>query len=102
MNWLLIYGAVIPLMATFFIPLAIRNPETGEYLGFKNHRIAFYFVLIVILVGDQIIEKFGYSLESFIRVSVASLLPFIGGYLFVIYSHKQLFGESFERNKKGD
>lgn len=95
-------AAVFPLMATMFIPDAIRDRKSGEYKGLLNKTVVAYAIAVFAIEGFFTIDKFGFSFTTILRVIGVSLMPFIGGYVFVKYSHKQLFGEEFDpKNKKG-
>lgn len=98
-----INAVMLPLFSVALIPTAIRNKETGQYLGFLNSNILTYAIFLLLVQLFFMIYKFGFGMEALIRGIGIAILPFPLGYAYVILTHKELFGKSFERpNKKGD
>ncbi|NKB34811.1 MAG: hypothetical protein GKR91_17080 [Pseudomonadales bacterium] len=95
-----INAAILPWITVAMIPIAIRDRKTGEYLGFINPNTVFYFFTLLILQLVFMTGKFGMGLEAIVRAVAISILPFPLAYTYVVYTHKQLFGEPFVRNKK--
>mgnify|MGYP000627311796 CR=1 FL=1 len=91
---------VLPLFTVALIPTAIRNRKTGEYLGFLNINILVYILTLIILQSFFMINEFGFGIEAAVRAIAITVLPFPLGYAYVALTHKQQYGEPFDRNKK--
>ncbi|MDA1372957.1 MAG: hypothetical protein O2971_19695 [Proteobacteria bacterium] len=99
MNPIYLNAAVLPLFATWFIPEAIRNRKTGEYLGFRNRTVAMHFILILCMESFFLIEKYGLNLDAGFRVLSISAMPFLGALVFVKYTQKELYGNEIKFTK---
>tara|TARA_B110000977_G_scaffold189043_1_gene258013 strand:- start:598 stop:861 length:264 start_codon:yes stop_codon:yes gene_type:complete len=85
-----------------FISDAIRDKNTGAYLGFLNLKIALYLAGVLAVEIYFFVTDFGISLTTVGRIIVVSLMPFIAAFVFVKYSHKERFGVEFSREKKDE
>jgi len=100
MNPLILNAAVLPLFATIFYPDAFRDRNTGEFFGFFNLKAIIYFVSIFAVELVLVSDEFGLNLTTLLRVTLISLLPFLGGVAFTFYSHKRNFGVSLDVSRK--
>ena len=90
---------VLPLFATWFIPVAIRDKTTGTFLGFQNKQ--FYLLLIILVCIETVIlvDFYGLSREAFWRIITYVSMPIVGALVFVKYTQKQLFGNEIKFTK---
>ena len=99
MEFYYLNAAILPLLATVFIPDAIRDSKTGKYLGLFNRSMAIYFMAILamqLFISLQY-REFGWrALE--ITVST-TLLVFIGAMIFVKYTNKKRYGVEIRFSK---
>ncbi|MEQ9210269.1 MAG: hypothetical protein RLN96_10585, partial [Pseudomonadales bacterium] len=91
MNPNILNSAILPILSIVFIADAIRDRSSGKYLGYLNRNVFIYAILIVSLETYLMVDKFGFSLTTMLRVLFISALPFAGAFVFVKYTHKQLF-----------
>tara|TARA_B110000208_G_scaffold191118_1_gene256919 strand:- start:365 stop:673 length:309 start_codon:yes stop_codon:yes gene_type:complete len=102
LNYIYLNATILPLLAMMFISDAIRDKNTGAYLGFLNLKIALYFAGVLAVEIYFFVSDFGVSLTTVGRVIGVSLMPFIAAFVFVKYSHKERFGVEFNRKKKNE
>ena len=88
-------GIVLPLFVTWFIPNAIRDSRTGEYRGFKNAIVLTQLALLLGFEGVLILNEFGMSYLSLLRIAFSIILTFSLALIFVKLTHKKLFGNEF-------
>ena len=91
---------VIGLFTTWFIPVAIRNPKTGEYKGFNNKTVYIQFLLLVLFESNLLISQLGFSYVTAARIAFCVGLTFALALLFVSMTQKQLFGTEFKMENK--
>jgi hypothetical protein len=101
MNYIYLNATILPLLAMMFISDAIRDKKTGAYLGFRNIKVAIYLVGVLIVESYFFTSDFGISLTTLGRIIMVTLMPFIGAFIFVKYSHKERYGVEFSRKKNG-
>jgi hypothetical protein len=102
LNYIYLNATILPLLAMMFISDAIRDKNTGAYLGFLNLKIALYLAGVLAVEIYFFVTDFGISLTTVGRIIVVSLMPFIAAFVFVKYSHKERFGVEFSREKKDE
>ena len=90
------------LFVTWFIPVAIRDPKTGEYRGFKTARVFALFVFFTIFEFYVISDKYGLSVSSILRTAFLVSFVFSMALLFVKLTQKELFGNEFSMKVKRD
>lgn len=91
----LINGFILSLFATWFIPVAIRDPKSGTYKGFRNKLVYFHFVFLLVFEFFLLHPNLGMSLMTIVRVLFCAGLPFAMALLFVSMTQKQMFGTEF-------
>ena len=102
MNYIYLNATILPLLAMVFISDAIRDKNTGAYLGFVNFKIALYVAGVLAVETYFFVSDFGISLKTAGRIIGVSSMPFIVAFVFVKYSHKERFGVEFSRKRKND
>lgn len=100
MNPIYLNAAVLPLMATIFIPDAIRDRKSGQYLGLLNRNLLFYFIAIFCVECVLMFAEFGLNLTSIVRATGITFFPFVGAYIFAKYSHKENYGVKWRSDDK--
>ncbi|MFT6295919.1 MAG: hypothetical protein ACJATW_002207 [Glaciecola sp.] len=100
MNYIYLNATILPLLAMMFISDAIRDKETGTYLGFINIKVVIYLVGVFSVESYFFTSDFGISLTTLGRIFAVTSMPFIGAFVFVKYSHKERYGVEFSRKKK--
>lgn len=96
----------LALLATWIIPLAIRDKETGRYIGYANRKTLVYFILVIVTESLILSELYGLEIQTILKICINSALPFVAAYFFVKYSQKRLYGNEFNsennENSQGD
>jgi len=88
-------GIMLPLFATWFIPVAIRDAETGKFKGFFSSGFIISVFILGWLESVIIFNEFGFSFLACIRVLSCVGLAVILGIVFVVLTNKKMFGTSF-------
>lgn len=102
MDYTFLNALIISLYTIVLVPTAIRDRRTGRYLGILNVNILAYVVTLFAIESYILVNKFGFEFHALFRTIGSTALPFAGGYLYVVLTQKQLYGEEFRRgNKKG-
>lgn len=73
----LINGVLVPLMGVVLIPRALREQDTGKYLGLKDVRLIYYAFLIAGVQTTLILPRFGISFEMLFRLMFVTAFPFL-------------------------
>lgn len=73
----MINGVVVPLMGVVLIPRALREQDTGKYLGLKDVRLIYYAFMIAAVQTIIILPRFGLGFEMFIRLMFVTTFPFL-------------------------
>lgn len=68
---------LLPFMAIALIPRALREPETGRYMGFNNPRLVHYALIIASIKMLTLVPRFGVSFEMIYRLAFLTAFPFI-------------------------
>ena len=68
---------LLPFMAIALIPRALREPETGRYMGFNNPRLVHYALIIACMEMLILFPRFGVSFEMIYRLAFVTSSPFI-------------------------
>ena len=79
----LINGVLVPFMGIVLIPRALREPETGRYIGFNNPRLLHYALIMACMYMLILFPRFGASLETIYRLAFCTAFPFIASLVFV-------------------
>lgn len=73
----LINGVLAPFMAIVLIPRALREPETGRYIGFNNPRLLHYALIMACMHMLILFPRVGASFEMIYRLAFVTAFPFI-------------------------
>ena len=73
----LISGVLVPFMGIVLIPRALREPETGRYIGFNNPRLLHYAVIMACMNMLILFPRLGASFEMIYRLAFVTAFPFI-------------------------
>lgn len=73
----LINGVLVPFMGIVLIPRALREPETGRYIGFNNPRLLHYALIMACMHMLILFPRVGASLEMIYRLAFVTAFPFI-------------------------
>lgn len=73
----IINGVLVPFMGIVLIPRALREPETGRYLGFRTSRLVPFALIIACAEMLLIVPRFGVSFEMIYRLVFVTTFPFI-------------------------
>ena len=73
----LINGVLAPFMTLFLIPRALREPETGRYIGFNNPRLLHYALIMACMHMLILFPRVGASFEMIYRLAFVTAFPFI-------------------------
>ncbi|HBX37385.1 MAG TPA: hypothetical protein DEG76_08920 [Pseudohongiella sp.] len=79
----IINGVVVAVLGTIVIPRYLRAPHTGEYIGFRERALQYILLGWAFVCGLILIPRFGWSLETLIRLLVMSTIPFIAALLMI-------------------
>ena len=79
----LINGVLAPFMAIVLIPRALREPETGRYIGFNNPRLLHYALIMACMHMLTLFPRFGASFEMIYRLAFVTAFPFIASLVLV-------------------
>ena len=94
MESIFLFAAISPLIMTMVIPDILRDRETGEFKGFLQWKVAVLLVVLTVLEGCRLLyledRPLNWETLDFLVTGVAVI--FIGGVLFVKYTHKELYG----------
>ena len=88
-------GIMLPLFATWFIPVAIRDAQSGKFKGFSNNGFLIALFILSWLESVLMLSEFGFSILTVLRVIGCVSLAVVLGIIFVIYTNKKMFGTSF-------
>lgn len=78
-----ISGVVVAALATIIIPRYLREPGTGQYSGFNNIVLLYIYLSYALFNAIVIVPRFGYSLESLVRILFTASIPFAAAVFFV-------------------
>ena len=94
MNPIFLNAAIFPVLATLFIPLALRDRETGEFRGFLQWRLLALLLLVVALEIYRLffLEARVVNLHAIGIIIFDVVLVFSAGIIFTKISHKELYG----------
>jgi len=87
---------VLPLFATWFIPVSVRDPRTGEFKGFQKTEFLVTIAALILFECTLMINQFGVQGFTFIRICVCVLTTGILAFLFIKWTNKKAFGKEFE------
>lgn len=73
----LINGVLVPLMGIVLIPRALREQDTGYYVGFRDKRLIYFAIIIAGLQALLVIPRFGIGLEMIFRMVFVTTFPFL-------------------------
>ena len=90
---------LLPLFATWFIPVTIRDAETGNFKGFLHKSFYLLFTVLFVLESFLVIQRHGLSPYSVNSIILYTVLPIVGAVLFVKYTQKKLFGNEIRFTK---
>ena len=79
----LINGVLVPFMTIFLIPRALREPETGKYIGFNIPRLLHYALIMACMHMLTLFPRFGASFEMIYRLAFVTAFPFIASLVLV-------------------
>ena len=96
MNFATINAIVLPLFMTYFLPVTIRNPETGKFLGFWSKSAVPVLVTLIALEIYINIQIHGESLYTVFQVVINVLIGMLGALAFVKYTQKRMFGNEIK------
>lgn len=96
MNLVTVNAIVLPLFMTFFLPVAIRNPASGKFLGFKSKNAALPLVALIAIEIYINIQVHGENMYTVFQVIVNVAIGMIGSLTFVKYTQKKLFGNEIK------
>ena len=94
-----INAVVLPLFATWFLPVSIRDRKTGKYLGIVNKRVAGLVLLLLCIETVLVVQQHGVSSYSMNSIALYVAMPIVGAFVFVKYTHKELFGNEIKFTK---
>jgi hypothetical protein len=92
-------AVVISLFATWFIPATIRDPHSGEFLGFAHGKFLGLLAALTLVESFVVSQSFGFGLEALVRVIAQVLIAAFAGLIFMKYTHPRLFGSSINFTK---
>ncbi len=90
-----INAIVLPLFATWFIPVVIRDPKSGKYKGFKNRKVAVQAIILLVFETQLLISEFGLSLLTIGQILFCVGFTFCMALVFVSVTQQKLFGNKF-------
>ena len=88
-------GIMLPIFATWFIPVAIRDARTGKFKGFFSSGFLINVFLLGWLESILMLNEFGFSLLTLLRIISCVSLAVVLGVVYVILTNKRMFGTSF-------
>jgi len=94
-----INALILPLFATWFIPVSIRDAKSGEYLGFFTKRVGSLILILVLLESMLVIQQHGISRYAINSIILYITMPIAGAFVFVKYTQKQLFKNEIKFTK---
>tara|TARA_Y100000294_G_scaffold158018_1_gene159991 strand:+ start:99 stop:422 length:324 start_codon:yes stop_codon:yes gene_type:complete len=100
MNFVYFNAVIISLFSAVLISTAIRDKKNGNYLGFKNINVLVYAVALLIIEFYFMISKYGVQVHAILRATGSAIIPFICGYVFVVLTQKELYGNDFKMGRK--
>jgi len=102
MDIVTINALILPWFAVFFVPRAIRDDKTGEYLGYLNRAVAVQFTVLLVLQCILVLSEFGFNILAIARIFFNTCLPFILALVWLAATQKRMFGTKFSmKTKKG-
>lgn len=89
-------GIVLPLYATWFIPVAIRDAESGKFKGFSNSGFIASVFFLTWLESVFMLNEFGFSFLTVLRILGCVSVAVALGIVYVLLTNKKMFGSSFQ------
>ncbi|MFK7864652.1 MAG: hypothetical protein AB8B95_10555 [Pseudohongiellaceae bacterium] len=93
---------LVPLFATWFIPVSIRDQETGRFKGFWNVDFMVTFSALIISQCYFMISQFGLTPMTVVKVAICVVAGLSGGIVYVYFTHEKMFGSKFEMKLKSE
>lgn len=97
----LINGVLVPFMGIFLIPRALREKDTGRYIGFTDVRLICYGILIAGLQALLVFPRYGFSIEMLTRLLFVTAFPFFVSIVLVKVSDKFNLDISYQIRRSG-
>ena len=100
-------AAILPLFITWFIPVAIRDQETGKFKGFLQRDFYIVFVILVALQTYLLVGQYGLDSNGSIRLDTPlpdaidllinnTVSTIVFATLFVKWTHRKLYGTTIK------
>ncbi len=81
-------AGILPLFVTWFLPNAIRDSQTGEYLGFKNRTAVTRVILLVLFESFLLITGLGFNPLTMVRITATVATTVFLAYVYVVLTKK--------------
>jgi hypothetical protein len=95
-------GIVLPLFLTWFIPVSLRDPVTGEFKGFYKKEFLLTVTALIFIESALMFNQFGIVFPAVLRIFIGVSSTLFLAFLFLKLTNKKAFGKEFEfkRNLK--
>lgn len=95
MDIVTINAILLPWFAIVFIPSAIRDKQTGNYLGYKNTNVLVLALTLISIQSILVLAEFGFSELSVARILFNTALPFVLALVWLALTQRKLYGNKF-------
>ncbi len=89
-------GIMLPLFATWFIPVGIRDAGSGKFRGFLNSGLVVSVLILTWLESIFMLSEFGFSFLTVLRILGCVSVAIALGFIYVFLTNKKMFGSSFQ------
>ncbi len=96
MDIVTINAVLLPWFAIVFVPNAIRDKETGKYLGFRNTKVLILLLALASIEAVLVFTVFGINGLSIARWIFNTALPFVLALVWLAYTQKRHYGNEFK------
>lgn len=87
---------LVPLFATWFIPVSIRDQKTGRFKGFWNVEFVITFTALFLSQCYFMISKFGLTPMTVVKIAICVATGVGFGIVYVYFTHQKMFGAKFK------
>lgn len=95
-------GVILPLFATWFFPVAIRDAKSGKFKGFLQVECVSTLLVLLALESIILVNEFGITALTGLRIVASVGLAFSMSLLFIKFTNKKQFDCAFEFVKSKD